>query len=69
MSSHNTKADFAFHNPSTEAAKENCKAPDQRVPLANDSSLAVDEDFDLGCDPYNATGQHVIIKPKIPKYD
>ena len=26
--------------------------------------LAIDEDFDRGGDPYNSTGQHVIIRPK-----
>lgn len=26
--------------------------------------LTIDEDFDLGADPYNSTGRHAIIKPK-----
>ena len=26
--------------------------------------LAIDEDFNVGGDPYNSTGQHVVIKPK-----
>jgi len=64
MSSHNAKAEFAFHNPSTEVVKETSVAPRRRVRPAVDSSLTVDEDFDLGCDPYNATGQHVVVRPK-----
>ena len=27
--------------------------------------LTIDEALDLGTDPYNSTGQHVVIKPKI----
>ncbi len=27
--------------------------------------LTINEEFDLGTDPYNNTGQHVVIKPKI----
>lgn len=27
--------------------------------------LAVDDDFDLGGDPYNSTGRHVIIKSRL----
>ncbi len=69
MSSHKAKVEFAFHNTSTEAAKKNSKAPGQRTPPAIDSSLTVDEDFDLGCDPYNATGQHVVVRPKIMRDD
>ena len=27
-------------------------------------SLAIDEDFDLGCDPYNRTGQFMALKQR-----
>ena len=27
--------------------------------------LTIDENFDMGGDPYNSTGQHVIIKSKL----
>ena len=30
----------------------------------NEIELSLDEDFDLGGDPYNSTGRHVIITPK-----
>ena len=26
--------------------------------------LAIDEDFDLGGDPYNGAGQHAIVRPR-----
>jgi hypothetical protein len=32
--------------------------------LGEIDELAVDEDFDLGGDPYNSTGQHVILELK-----
>jgi len=69
MSSHNAKADFAFHNPSTEAAGETSDAEGRPLPTAIDASLTIDEDFNLGCDPYNATGQHVVVKLKESKTD
>jgi hypothetical protein len=35
----------------------------------SDSDLAIAEDLDFGCDPYNSTGRHVIMKPKIELED
>lgn len=32
--------------------------------LGEIDELAIDEDFDLGGDPYNSTGQHVILELK-----
>lgn len=32
--------------------------------LRESDELTIDEDFDMGGDPYNSTGQHVIVKPK-----
>ena len=36
-----------------------------RANFAEEPELAIDEGFDLGGDPYNSTGRHVIIKPRI----
>ena len=33
--------------------------------LAADVELSIDDSFDLGSDPYNSTGRHVIMKSKI----
>lgn len=35
------------------------------VDAANDPELSVVDDLDLGGDPYNSTGRHVIIKSKL----
>jgi len=32
--------------------------------LNESDELTIDEDFDMGGDPYNSTGQHAVIKPK-----
>ena len=32
-----------------------------KVELAAESELKIDDDFDLGGDPYNSTGRHAII--------
>ena len=32
--------------------------------LITDAELTINDDADFGCDPYNATGQHVILKQK-----
>lgn len=32
--------------------------------LSEIDDLAIDEDFDMGGDPYNSTGQHAIVKPR-----
>jgi hypothetical protein len=34
-----------------------------------DPELTIAEDLDLGRDPYNSTGRHVIMKPKIELED
>lgn len=44
------------------------EAKERRVVRANlvtGEELSLDEDFDIGGDPYNTTGRHVIIKPRI----
>ena len=37
--------------------------------LVNDSGLAIADDLEGSCDPYNSTGQHVIIKSKLNPED
>lgn len=32
--------------------------------LSDIEELAIDDDFDMGGDPYNSTGQHAIVKPR-----
>jgi len=35
--------------------------------LVVQTELSLDDEFDLGTDPYNSTGQHVILGQKIRK--
>lgn len=35
-----------------------------KADLVGEDELSLDEGFDLGGDPYNSTGRHVIIKPR-----
>lgn len=64
MNSHNTKPEFSFYKTpvADKSEKETAKVINAKLNI--DSNLTIDDDFDLGCDPYNATGQHVILKPK-----
>ena len=64
MNSHNAKARFSFHKtPVTdEAAAEEAEVISSK--LIQDTELSINDEADLGCDPYNATGQHVVLKKK-----
>ena len=67
MNSHNTKPDFALHKTPilTEEVKLETKVA--RRSLLNHAELSIADDADNGCDPYNSTGQHVILKAKLLK--
>jgi hypothetical protein len=36
-----------------------------QLDVVESNDLAIADDINPGADPYNSTGQHVIIKPKI----
>jgi hypothetical protein len=64
MNSHNTKPEFLGYK--TPAA-DDAAVKEARVistKLISDAELTINDDADFGCDPYNATGQHVILKQK-----
>ena len=65
MNSHNAKPESVAKNVSVQIAAE----PEESRVIASNlieaSELAITEDDDTGSDPYNSTGQHVIIKPKL----
>jgi len=69
MNSHNTKQAFSFHK--TPAVKDSDKQDSEVISttLVNDSGLAIADDLEGSCDPYNSTGQHVIIKSKLNPED
>ncbi len=68
MNSHNTKAAFAFHK--TPAVTRDDKEEAKIVSASlNAADLALADEADDFCDPYNSTGKHVILKAKLMKQD
>ena len=65
MDSHNTKSDkvVTIEVVRSEADQDNVRVLQLDLIEANDLTIA--DDLDTGGDPYNSTGQHVIIEPKI----
>ena len=69
MIPHNTKAESIVRN---ETVRISDNSEDVRVldsSLAKAAELSISEDCDQGSDPYNNTGQHVIIKSKLELQD
>jgi hypothetical protein len=64
MNSHNTKPVFTFHKTPllTDAVRLETK-PVARAP-AEIAQLSIADEAEFGCDPYNSTGQHVILQAK-----
>ncbi len=67
MNSHNTKQDFSFHKTPVVTDKSIADAAVISSALTQQTELALDNEFDTGSDPYNATGQHVILMQKARK--
>ena len=65
MNSHN--AEKLARNESIRLESGRPRAPHDGVKA--DVELTIDESFDLGSDPYNSTGRHVIMKSKINRED
>ena len=68
MNSHNTKPTFAFHKTPgvTKDDKDEAEVVSASLSAAE---LAIAEDSDDFCDPYNSTGKHVVLKAKLMKRD
>lgn len=64
MNSHNTKQDFSFHKTPVVTEQSIAEAEVISSVLTQQTELALDDDFDTGTDPYNATGQHVVLEKK-----
>ena len=64
MNSHNAKLVFSFHQTpvADDSALENAKIISSK--LTSEVDLSIDDDLELGCDPYNTTGQHLILRQK-----
>lgn len=65
MSSHNATPDFVYHQPAAERVDVAEDAVSVHTPHEVSSGQAVDKDPDLGYDPYNTAGLHVVPKAKI----
>lgn len=65
MNSHNTKTDkvVTIEVVRSEADQDNVRVLELDLIEAND--LTIVDDLNTGGDPYNSTGQHVIIDPRI----
>ena len=65
MNPHNAKTESVIRKGSarTRSEKDEVRVTSSRLIGAVD--LSISEDCDPGGDPYNSTGQHVIIKPKL----
>ncbi len=61
MNSHNTKPGMAFHKTPAVTEKNIAEANVISAALTVQTELRLDDDFDQGTDPYNATGQHMIV--------
>ena len=63
MNSHNAKPDVVVTNESVHIETDHKNVRVLRSTLLDDNNLSIANDYDNGGDPYNSTGQHVVIKP------
>ena len=66
MNSHNTKPTYAFHKTPAVTKDDKDKAEVVSASL-NTADLAIADDVNDFCDPYNSTGKHVVLKAKLAK--
>jgi len=69
MNSHNTKTEPVVSNESVRADTDSIDARVLRSKIVESNELVIADDLDVGGDPYNSTGQHVVIKPKLDLED
>ena len=69
MNPHNTKTESVIRNESVRSGSERDAIRVTKSRLIGAVDLSISEDCDPGGDPYNSTGQHVIVKPKIDLQD
>jgi hypothetical protein len=69
VDSHNSKTEKVATNEvvSIDAGLESVRV--LQLDLLEASDLAIADDFNTGADPYNSTGQHVIIKSRMDLED
>ncbi len=65
MNSHNPKKTFGFHKTPVLTEEVRIETDVVSKSLTRNANLAIAEYVDDGCDPYNSTGQHVVIKTRL----
>ncbi len=69
MNSHNTKTETVGGKEPARTETDQDEPRVLKTTLVDLNELSIVENYDIGGDPYNSTGQHVIIKSKIPTED
>jgi hypothetical protein len=69
MNPHNPKTESVVRNGSDRTGSERDTVRVTKSHLIGAVDLSISEDCNAGGDPYNSTGQHVIIKPKVDLQD
>ena len=64
MNSHNTKIRSDDSNAATLKTADQDEVRVIKSSLVEASDLSISEELDKGSDPYNSTGQHVILKSR-----
>ena len=62
MNSHNAKMDTVVSKESVRIETDHKDVRILRSSLVDADELAIEDNYDTGGDPYNSTGQHVVIK-------
>ena len=62
MISHNAKIDEVVSKESVRIETDSTDVRVLRSRLVEENALSIADDYDNGGDPYNSTGQHVIVK-------
>ena len=68
MNSHNTKPAFAFHK-TPAVTKDDLEESKVVTASLSGAELAIADETDDYCDPYNSTGKHVVLKAKLMQRD
>ena len=64
MNSHNIESDLVTGKKPADSVADEDEMRIIKTSLFEATDLAISEEDDQGSDPYNSTGQHVIIAPK-----
>ena len=65
MNSHNIKTDRAVRNEPVRVVTDHKGARVLKSEVIDASELSIADDYDTGGDPYNNTGQHVVIESQV----